>query len=187
MCLPRWAIHEKKLIKSGKNSNVRFWRCSSYRGTRHYQLGVHSFYDFIDKLAKPFILCILTAALKSWERNSGDPPRVKTKTATDFLSEICKPGGPVEEALNYLKAIGILPTTTVSLYYPLVSKPGQNIMLAKFAYILFPQIKYDCFDISKSFHGCKKPSRGTLDIWSVQGGWQIRPQLNDLLCKLARC
>ena len=154
VCLPRWAIHEKKLMKSGKNSNVRFWRCSSYRGTRHYHLGVHSFYDFIDKLAKPFILCILTAALKSWERNSGDPPRVKTKTATDFLSEICKPGGPVEEALNYLKAIGILPTTTVSLYYPLVSKPGQNIMLAKFAYIMFPQIKYDCFDISKSFHGC---------------------------------
>ena len=66
------------------------------------------------------LLCILTAALKSWERNSGDPPPVKTKTATDFLSEICKPGGPVEEALNYLKAIGILPATTVSLYYPLV-------------------------------------------------------------------
>ncbi|CAH3193151.1 unnamed protein product [Porites evermanni] len=42
----------------------------------------------------------------------GDPPPVKTKTATDFLSEICKPGGPVEEALNYLKAIGILPATT---------------------------------------------------------------------------
>ena len=66
------------------------------------------------------LLCIFTAALKSWERNSGDPPPVKTKTATDFLSEICKPGGPVEEALNYLKAIGKLPATTVSLYYPLV-------------------------------------------------------------------
>jgi len=70
--------------------------------------------------AKPFLLCISTAALKSWERNSGDPPAVKTKTATDFLSEVCKPGGPVEEALNYLKAIGKLPATTVSLNYPLV-------------------------------------------------------------------
>ena len=28
------------------------------------------------------------------------------------------------------------------------SKPGQ--IIAKFAYILLPQIKYDCFDISKS-------------------------------------
>ena len=150
MCLPRWAIHEKKLIKSGKNSNVRFWRCSSYRGTRYNHLGVHSFYDFIDKLAKPFLLCILTAALKSWERNSGDSSLVKTQTATDFLSEICKPGGPVEEALNYLKAERKLPATTVSLYYPLVSKQGkcqQNSL----TYILFPQIKYDCFDISKSF------------------------------------
>ena len=29
------------------------------------------------------------------------------------------------------------------------SKPGQ--IIAKFAYILLPQIKHDCFDISKSF------------------------------------
>ena len=70
--------------------------------------------------AKPFLLFISTAALKSWERNSGHAAAVKTKKAMDFLSEICKPGGPVEEALNYLKAIGKLPGTTVSLYYPLV-------------------------------------------------------------------
>ncbi|CAH3159344.1 unnamed protein product, partial [Porites evermanni] len=32
--------------------------------------------------------------------------------ATDFLSEICKPGGPIEEALNYLIAIGKFPAKT---------------------------------------------------------------------------
>lgn len=46
-----------------------------------------------------------------------DPPLKKKKIAEDFLSEICKPGGPIEEALSYLKddTIGVLPNTTVSL------------------------------------------------------------------------
>lgn len=46
-----------------------------------------------------------------------DLPLKKTKIAEDFLSEICKRGGPIEEALNYLKddTIGVLPNTTVSL------------------------------------------------------------------------
>ena len=63
---------------------------------------------------KPSLLCISTVALKSWKRNSGD----KEQKAKDFLSEICKPGGPIEEALNYLKdkTIGKLPYTTVSLF-----------------------------------------------------------------------
>ena len=66
---------------------------------------------------KPSLLCISTDALKSWERNSGDPPLLKKTRAEDFLSEICKPGGPIVEALNYLKdkTIGTLPNTTVSL------------------------------------------------------------------------
>lgn len=64
---------------------------------------------------QPSLLCISTGALKSWERNSGVHPLVKEKSAKDFLSEICKPGGPIEEALNYLKEIGTLSNTTVSL------------------------------------------------------------------------
>ena len=64
------------------------------------------------------------------------------------------------------------------------SKLGQT--KAKFAYILLLQIKYDCFDIFKWFLWLWKPSRDTFDILSLQGRWQIRPQLNDLLCKLAR-
>lgn len=67
---------------------------------------------------KPSLLCISTVALKSWKRNSGDKPFKKEQKAKDFLSEICKPGGPIEEALNYLKdkTIGKLPYTTVSLF-----------------------------------------------------------------------
>ena len=37
------------------------------------------------------------------------------------------------------------------------------------------------------FSGCKKPSRDMLDIRFLKGRCQIRPQLNDLLRKLARC
>ena len=67
---------------------------------------------------KPSLLCISTVTLKSWKRNSGDQPFEKEQKAKDFLSEICKPGGPIEEALNYLKdnTIGKLPNTTVSLF-----------------------------------------------------------------------
>lgn len=67
---------------------------------------------------KPSLLCISTVALESWKRDSTDQPLEKEQKAKDFLSEICKPGGPIEEALNYLKdnTIGKLPNTTVSLF-----------------------------------------------------------------------
>ena len=50
------------------------------------------------------------------------------------------------------------------------------------------QIKYDCFHlILNHFYAWKKPSRGTFDIWFFKGRLQIRPHLNDVLCKLPRC
>ena len=49
----------------------------------------------------------------------------------------------------------------------------------------FPKWRTIVLIFLNHFYDCKKPSKDTLDIWSLQGRWEIRPQFNDLLCKLA--
>ena len=63
------------------------------------------------------------------------------------------------------------------------SKPGQ--IIANSLTFYFPKWRTIVLIFLNHFYGCKKPSKDTLDIWSLQGRWEIRPQFNDLLCKLA--